>query len=210
VTELGVTAKGYCCGIIPEGRKADFAGDPNDPANKPGSRAGSSGNFAVVRGGLVRRHNLLYGFDLHLRVDGQWSSEPLIPAEAFFAGGYGTVRGYIQFEALGDHAVLGRAELTTPELIPIPVDYFWQRRRSTEWAINWKLAAFYDAANLWVQDPLPGQRDQFRLEGVGWGLRVTMPKKVGEVRIDQGYALQNLNVTKAGDSFVHFVVTVGF
>jgi hemolysin activation/secretion protein len=143
-------------------------------------------------------------------VDGQWSSEPLIPAEAFFAGGYGTVRGYIQFEALGDHAVLGRAELTTPELIPIPVDYFWQRRRSTEWAINWKLAAFYDAANLWVQDPLPGQRDQFRLEGVGWGLRVTMPKKVGEVRIDQGYALQNLNVTKAGDSFVHFVVTVGF
>jgi hemolysin activation/secretion protein len=210
VTQFGATVRGYCCGIIPGGRKTDFAGDPNDPFNKPGSRAGSSGSFAVVRGNLDRHHTLPYGFDLHLRADGQWASEPLIPAEAYFAGGYETVRGYINFEALGDHAARGRAELTTPELIPIPVDYFWQRRRSTEWAIGWKLAAFYDAANLWVQEPLPGQQEQFRLESVGWGLRVAMPKKVGEIRIDQGYALQNLNVTKRGDSFVHFVVSAGF
>jgi len=210
MTEFGVTARGYCCGIIPDGRKADFGGDPNDPFNKPGSRAGASGSFAVVRGSLDRRHTLPYGFDLRLRLDGQWASEPLIPAEAYFAGGYETVRGYINFEALGDHAVRGRVELTTPELIPIPVDYFWQRRRSSEWAIKWRLAGFYDAVNLWVQDPLPGQRDQFRLEGAGWGLRVTLPKKIGEVHIDQGYALQNLSQTKAGDSFVHFVVSLGF
>lgn len=210
VTELGVTARGYCCGIIPEGRKVDFAGDPNDPFDKPGNRAGASGSFAVIRGGLDRHHKLPYGFDLHLHADGQWASEPLIPAEAYFAGGYGTVRGYINFEALGDHAVRARVEVTSPELIPIPLDYFWQRRRSSDWALTWRLAGFYDAANLWVQNPLRGQRDQFRLEGAGWGVRVALPKKVGEVHIDQGYALQNLNVTKAGDSFVHFVVTVGF
>lgn len=210
VTELGVTARGYCCGIIPEGRKADFGGDPNNPFDKPGSRAGSTGSFAVIRGSLDRRFTLPYSFDLRLRMDGQWASEPLIPAEAYFAGGYETVRGYINFEALGDHAVRGRVELTTPELIPIPLDYIWQRRRSSEWALNWRLAGFYDAANLWVQNPLPGQRDQFRLEGAGWGLRVSLPKRIGEVLIDQGYALQNLNQTRAGDSFVHFVVTVGF
>lgn len=210
VTELGVTARGYCCGIIPEGRKADFGGDPNNPFDKPGSRAGSTGSFAVIRGSLDRRFTLPYSFDLRLRMDGQWASEPLIPAEAYFAGGYETVRGYINFEALGDHAVRGRVELTTPELIPIPLDYIWQRRRSSEWALNWRLAGFYDAANLWVQNPLPGQRDQFRLEGTGWGLRVSLPKRIGEVLIDQGYALQNLNQTRAGDSFVHFVVTVGF
>jgi hemolysin activation/secretion protein len=82
----------------------------------------------------------------------------------------------------------------------------WQRRRSSEWNVKWKVAAFYDAANLWVRDAPPGQRDQFRLEGAGWGLRFRMPKDIGTVRIDQGYALQDGTVTRRGDSFVHFIV----
>lgn len=51
----------------------------------------------------------------------------MIPAEQYFAGGFDTVRGYRQFETLGDNAIRGRAELTTPELIDIPIDRMWQR-----------------------------------------------------------------------------------
>jgi hemolysin activation/secretion protein len=146
--------------------------------------------------------------DLLLHADGQWASEPLVVTEQYFVGGLDTVRGYIQYESLGDHAVRGRAELTGPEMWPIPIDRIWQRRRSSEWDVKWKLAAFYDAANLWIRDAPRGQQDQFRLESAGWGLRVRMPKDVGTVRIDQGFALQNATVTKRGDTFVHFLVNV--
>lgn len=208
-TKLSATAKGYAA-IVPGGRKADFTGDPNDPFNKPGVRAGSTGNFAVVQGSIERLHDLPLGMNLLLHAAGQWASEPLVVTEQYFAGGLDTVRGYFQFESLGDHAIRGRAELTTPELWPIPIDRFWQRRRSSDWEIKWRLASFYDAANLWISKPLPSQQDQFRLESVGWGLRVRMPKDVGTIRIDQGYALQDATATKRGDTFVHFLVTVVF
>jgi hemolysin activation/secretion protein len=207
VTRWSVTGKGYAA-VVPGGRKEDFAGDPNDPFNKPGVRAGASGNFAVAQASLDRSQDLPWGMNLFLHADGQWASEPLVVTEQYFVGGLDTVRGYVQFESLGDHAVRGRAELTSPELWPIPIDRIWQRRRSTEWDIRWKLAAFYDAASLWVRDAPAGQRDRFRLEGVGWGLRVRMPKDIGTVRIDQGFALQDATVTRRGDTFVHFLVNV--
>ena len=147
---------------------------------------------------------------LALHADGQWGSQPLIPAENYFAGGFDTVRGYLQFEAIGDNAVRGRAELTTPELIAIPIDRIWQRRRSADYTIRVKLAAFYDIAQLWVQQAQPGQTSQFRLEGVGAGIRVKFPKDVGQLIIDQGFALEETLNTKRGDTFVHFSVGLAF
>ena len=44
-------------------------------------------------------------------------NQPLIPAEQYFAGGMDSVRGYLTYEAIGDHAIRGRAELTTPEAL---------------------------------------------------------------------------------------------
>ena len=176
-------------GTIPGGAEEDFARNPNDP-NQPGQRRGSTGTFAVLQGGLDRVQPLPGDFTLALHVDGQWGSQPLIPAEGYFAGGFDTVRGYLQYEAIGDNAVRGRAELTTPELFAIPIDRIWQRRRSADYTIRVKLAAFYDAAQLWVQHAQPGQTSQFRLEGVGGGIRVKFPKDVGQLIIDQGFALQ--------------------
>jgi len=198
-TRLSATAKGYAS-VVPGGKEDDFAQ----------IRKGSTGTFAVLQGSLERSHDLPWGMNLLLHADGQWASQPLVVTEQYFAGGMDTVRGYIQYETLGDESVRGRAELTTPDLLPIPIDRIWQRRRSSDWEINWKLAAFYDAANLWVKDAPQGQRDQFRIESTGWGLRVRMPKNYGTVRIDQGFALQNGTVTQRGDTFVHFVVNVAY
>jgi len=198
-TRLSATAKGYAS-VVPGGKEDDFAQ----------IRKGSTGTFAVLQGSLERSHDLPWGMNLLLHADGQWASQPLVVTEQYFAGGMDTVRGYIQYETLGDESVRGRAELTTPDLLPIPIDRIWQRRRSSDWEINWKLAAFYDAANLWVKDAPQGQRDQFRIESTGWGLRVRMPKNVGTLRIDQGFALQNGTVTQRGNTFVHFVVNVAY
>lgn len=210
-TRLTASAKGYVAGTIPGGRKSDFTGDPNDPFRKPGiARVGATGTFAVLQGGLDRFHILPQDFMLVLHVDGQWASQPLPPAEQYFAGGMDTVRGYDNFQATGDHAIRGRAELTTPELINIPIDRFWQRRRSAEWLFRIRGVVFYDAANLWVAQPQPGQVAQSRLEGTGFGIRAKLPKDVGELKIDNGWALHTNGVTKRGDTFVHFSVGIGF
>ncbi len=209
LTKLALSARGYIAGTIPGGSEEDFARNPANP-DQPGQRAGSTGTFAVLQGGLDRVQPLPEGFALALHADGQWGSQPLIPAEGYFAGGFDTVRGYRQFEAIGDNAVRGRAELTTPELFAIPIDRIWQRRRSADYTIRVKLAAFYDAAKLWVQEAPAGQTSQFLLEGVGGGIRVKFPKDVGQLIIDQGYALRDGSITKQGDTFVHFSVGLAF
>jgi hemolysin activation/secretion protein len=216
VSSATASVKGYVAGMIPGGDKEDFGGtpDPNNPGqrdpNNPGNRQGSTGTFAVVQGRLERTQPLIGDFTLALLVDGQWASQPLIPAELYFAGGMDTVRGYLNYETAGDNAVRGRAELTTPELFSIPIDRIWQRKKSAEWYIRLRLAAFYDAAQLWVLQPGPLQNDHFRLEGTGFGVRVKFPKDVGELKVDQGWALQPTPSTQRGHSFVHFSVGLTF
>lgn len=209
-TKLSLSVKGYVAGIVPGGRKQDFAGDPNDRFGKPGLRKGSTGTFAVVQGGLDRVQTLPYDFTLLLSTNGQWASQPLIPAEQFFAGGMDSVRGYITFEAIGDHAVRGRAELTSPELLSVPIDMIWQRRRSSDYTFRFRLATFYDAAHLWVADAPPGQISRFRLEGVGGGLRLKFPKDIGQLAIDYGYPLRETLNTRPGDSFTYFTINMVF
>ena len=210
LTRTSLTAKGYVAGVIPGGAKEDFSGDPNDPFNKPGNRRGATGTFAVLQGGVSRVQPLPGDFTLELMANGQWASEPLIPAEQFFAGGFDTVRGYLQFEAIGDHAIRGRAELTTPEVLKVPIDRIWQRRRSSDYTIRLRVATFYDAAHIWVKEAPDGQTSRFRLEGAGFGIRAKFPKDIGQLVLDSGWALRDTLNTKRGDNFVHFSVGLAF
>ncbi|MGQ0809824.1 MAG: ShlB/FhaC/HecB family hemolysin secretion/activation protein, partial [Nitrospiraceae bacterium] len=172
VTSFSSTLSGYVAGTIPGGRKEDFAGDPANPFEKPGNRAGSTGTFGVFKGSLDRVQPLPKDFSLLMHIDGQWSTEPLIPAEQYFAGGMDTVRGYIQFEALADNALRWRVEGYTPDLPSIPLDRFWQQRQGSKLKATIKFLTFYDYARLWVRQAPQGQQDIFRLEGVGGGLRM--------------------------------------
>ncbi|HXX74785.1 MAG TPA: POTRA domain-containing protein [Nitrospiraceae bacterium] len=209
VNRLTATVKGYIAGMIPGGTKQDFEGTPNDPNNPP-VRVGSTGTFAVLQGGAERYQSLPQEFLLTLHVDGQWATQPLVPAEQYFAGGMDTVRGYINYETAGDNAVRGRAELLTPELLTIPLDRIWQRKRSSDYSFKLRLLAFYDIAKLWVEQPQPGQIDHFNLQGTGFGIRVSLPKDVGILKVDQGWALHDTPTTKRGDTFVHFSVGVAY
>mgnify|MGYP001254157724 CR=1 FL=1 len=210
LTKAAFTVKGYVAGMIPGGSREDFGGNPNDPFNKPGNRVGSTGTFAVLQGGVSRSQPLPGEFMLDLSANGQWATQPLIPGEQFFAGGFDTVRGYLQFEAIGDHAIRGRAELTTPEVLKVPIDRLWQRRRSSDYTIRLRFATFYDAAQIWVAQAPTGQTSQFRLEGAGFGIRVKFPKDIGQLVLDSGWALRDTLNTRRGDNFVHFSVGLSF
>jgi hemolysin activation/secretion protein len=85
-TMFNATVLGYVAGLIPGGRRQDFRGDPNNIDQNPGQRASSTGTFGVIKTSLSRMQPLPGGFLLSGRIDGQWATEPLIPAESYFAG----------------------------------------------------------------------------------------------------------------------------
>ena len=134
----------------------------------------------------------------------------MIPAEQYFAGGEDTVRGYVQNQALGDNAFLWRAELYTPDLPSIPIDRFWQRRRSSDVMATVKFVGFYDYARLWTQEAPAGLEDVHRLEGVGGGVRISVKPINLSFLLDFAQAQQTTPVTKKGDTFTHFMLSLGF
>jgi hemolysin activation/secretion protein len=207
-TTFSTTILGYVAGTIPGGSEEDFQG--NGTPENPGQRPRSSGTFGVVKGSITRMQPLPEGFLFSARVDGQWATEPLIPAEQYFAGGEDTVRGYVQNQALGDNAFLWRAELYTPDLPSIPIDRFWQRRRSSDVMATVKFVGFYDYARLWTQEAPAGLEDVHRLEGVGGGVRISVKPINLSFLLDFAQAQQTTPVTKKGDTFTHFMLSLGF
>jgi len=200
MTKLSVTLRGNIGGILPLDDDEAFGGDPSDPYNEPGNRAGADATFGVFQAGLERSVNLPQGFLLSLKADGQVATQPLIPAEQYAAGGINSVRGYWQNEVLGDNAVHGTVELVTPpfeKLLPASV---------TE---ELRMRIFYDAAYLWLKSAPPGQTEDYQLEGSGFGIQLKLTDHL-LARVDQAWAWKTAVVTKKGDYFTHFSIQTVF
>ncbi len=199
-TKVTATTRGYLAGVISQGGKEDFQGDPNDPLNKPGLRRFSTGSFVVVQGSLDRYQALPHEFGLSGKVDGQWTNEPVIPTEQYFAGGMESVRGYREFEAVGDQAVHASVEVVSPPIPQLSVEHI---RRSI------KFVAFFDTAYLWLRKPLAGQTDRWQLEGAGVGLRFALSDYV-RFRYDAAWALRPGPFTPTGAFYGHFSLEAVF
>ena len=198
--KISATAKGYVAGMVPGGNKEDFGGDPSNPVNEPGNRAGSTGTFLILQGAVERLQYLPLGFSLSLKADGQWASEPLIAAEEYFAGGIDSVRGYLESEALGDDAFHWTLEFLSPSFPTIHPNPFKESVQFT---------AFYDAGYLRTLQPPPGQLERQELAGTGFGVRMKVTDYF-QGRVDIARALKDATFTRAGDYFVHFSLKVLF
>lgn len=106
------------------------------------------------------------GIEADARITGQVADQPLVSNEQFAAGGFTSVRGYLQSEAVGDDGVFGSLEIVSPSVQLLPVRYVQDLR----------VYGFGDAAELWVIDPLSGQTPYFDLYSVGLGLRFEILK----------------------------------
>jgi hemolysin activation/secretion protein len=199
VSTATLSFKGYVAGILPQGQKEDFGGNPADPGN-PGNRVGATGTFAIIQGSLDRTQFFPSDWMLTAHLDGQWANEPLVAVEQLFTGGMDTVRGYDQFETLGDMGFRTRLELLTPN-IPFRFD-----RTVNSWLrADIRLATFFDTGFLWVRRAQPGQPDQFQLHGTGVGIRAKLTEYL-DLHVDHGWALRKGVVSEAGDSFTHFSI----
>ncbi len=161
------------------------------------NRYDAKGDYMYATGSVQRTQDLVAGTKLYVKADGQVSDQPLINNEQYAAGGLENVRGYRESEELGDSGVHCTVELRGPEIA------------ASHGLCKGKLECtpyiFYDQANLFVLDPLPGQESTFELEGTGVGVRGLLDKCI-EYETCYATALSSTEHTKAGDCMVHFRV----
>ncbi|MBK8039977.1 MAG: ShlB/FhaC/HecB family hemolysin secretion/activation protein [Verrucomicrobiaceae bacterium] len=119
-------------------------------------------NFFYLRGDLSHTHDLPGDLQLYTRIQGQASGSPLINTEQIAAGGINTVRGYLIATQLGDSGIMGSMELRSPSFIGDGKDK----------ANDWRAYAFAEAAQLYVNNTLPGEKRTHSLASIGVGTRI--------------------------------------
>jgi len=128
------------------------------------NRYNADANFLIFRGDLARTQELPWGLQLYGKVQGQLADQPLLSGEQASGGGQGTVRGYLESEAVGDSGVFGTLELRSPSLLA----------RVKSFPGEWRVFTFTDTGWLKVSNPLPEQKNHYDFLSWGVGSRVRL------------------------------------
>lgn len=170
----------------------------NSDAEFLNRRFNARANYVYLRGDVQRQQRLPGGYSLIARADFQFADEPLISNEQFFIGGVDSVRGYFEFEQLGDRGLRGRLELRAPN-------------RAAKDSMLSELVglAFLDAGAVELVQPLPGQTRSFQMASAGAGFRARAGRSF-VAALDFAVPLRDTNRTQAGDPRVHFRLAYEF
>lgn len=167
----------------------------NDEQEFANKRYLAQSDFAFIRTGVKHTQNIYKGWQLYGNINGQLSNQPLISSEQFVAGGLDTVRGYLESSVFGDQGINTSLELRTPPLAKYVSDKIADMHG----------LAFYDAAHLSVNDPLPNQTDTFNLASYGLGVRLKGWHKMF-AQLELAKALRSAGPVIEGDTRLHFRV----
>lgn len=138
------------------------------PREIENNRAFATGNFIHLNEDITYTQHLPFDTLGVFHFAGQLADQPLLSSEQFAAGGLTSVRGYLQSEAIGDDGLLESTELRSPSLTHYLTPYM-----DTSAIDDWRVYGFADLAHAWVLGALPGQTDNFTLESIGAGMRIT-------------------------------------
>ena len=142
------------------------------PAEIENNRAFARANFMHLGTDITYTQHLPWQSLAVFRLAGQIADQPLLSSEQFAAGGLTSVRGYLQSEAIGDDGILESNELRSPSFANFVDDELKQ------WVApqidDWHVYGFADLARVWIIGALPGQSNEFMLESIGAGTRVTL------------------------------------
>jgi hemolysin activation/secretion protein len=155
---------------------------------------GAEDNYMIARlqlarvqplfGSMDKKNREIHQWTLFMKAEGQYASDPLIPAEKLFLGGYSTVRGYTTKGYLGDNGMYGTMEFRTPILLDLLASPL--RKQAVGTPIDrLQFLVFTDAGYTMSDDPLPGATKSDTLLSVGLGARVAITK-YSQFRLDYG------------------------
>ena len=196
------------------GKKADFLGGRNfatiqgvynvmtagDPLDELWT--GSEENYWIARWQLARLQPLFGWFDqkteqdlhqwmLFLKLEGQYTSDTLIPVEKLALGGYNCLRGYRTRGYLGDYGIYGTAEIRTPILVDAFSSIFGDRTDKTP-IDRLQFLGFCDYGIANYNDLPSGYDDNEFLCSFGVGARMAMTK-YSQLRCDLAFPIVDGN-----------------
>ncbi|WP_072375450.1 ShlB/FhaC/HecB family hemolysin secretion/activation protein [Hyphomicrobium sp. NDB2Meth4] len=176
-------------------------------------RAYAESNFFHANVDVQHTREIAHGFQIFAKAQTQISDGPLVSSEQFSIGGWDTVRGYLESEAIGDTGVAGSLELRSPDIAAL-----LQKRRKDEGLEmqgerpvfnEFRLFAFVDGAAAMIHSPLPEQDASYRLWSLGVGARFKMLEYLdGSVAL--AVPMTTETTTTANEPRVLFSVTGGF
>jgi hemolysin activation/secretion protein len=167
-------------------------------------REDANSSYIKYRVGVQRYQRLAAGWTLHMRFDGQYTDDELIPGEQFRLGGASNVRGYESGEVSGDRGFMVRTEFRTPPLFKHFSRLFKEEKQETT-----HLVGFVDYGLAKLEKPIRGDPNETDLAGAGFGLRYQFSEYfVGT--IDFAWALMQGSVTSTGDAIAHVNLQISF
>lgn len=167
--------------------------DPN--AAQAASRLGASGTFDKIAVQLRRLQRLTQYTSLVLRLEGQYSNDPLLSLEQFSLGGPDSVRAYPVAEVLAEKGGFASVELVAgaPGFASRPAF------GGSTWGQVLQVSVFADYAKGELNDPLIGtQEGSVELAGVGGSLQFNVPGSVF-ARIDVATPLTSAEASNGRD-----------
>jgi hemolysin activation/secretion protein len=165
-------------------------------------RAYARSNFTIFRGEVDREQKFLGDYSVYGALEGQFADGPLINTESFSLGGYDSVRGYYESEAIADDGVRAAIELRSLNLATL-------FDKNPEIVNEAKMVVFYNGALGWVRQPLVDTKGAYALQSVGVGARMSVFKHVFGA-FDVAWALDRGVQTKAGDARALFRLWTSF
>lgn len=134
-------------------------------------RFNAKANYFYVKGDWRHTRDFEGGFRLKGAAGAQLAGEPLISNEQFSAGGYDSVRGYVESQQIGDSGLRLSLQAESPGL----------QKYLGEAVKEWRVYAFAEGAALWTKDPLPDANGRLvhraSLASVGIGTRINVNDK---------------------------------
>ncbi|MDB6118838.1 MAG: hemin-binding protein [Verrucomicrobiaceae bacterium] len=164
-------------------------------------RYNSTGSYLYLRGDLSHTHELPHGLQLFTRLQGQASSAPLVNSEQFAGGGLGSVRGYLESTALGDHGIFGTLELRSPSFITT--------KNKDKPEREWRVYGFIEGGRLSLSDPLKEQQPNTDMLSIGIGSNVRLFDHFNG-SFDLGLPLVDAGVVSSGDVLLTFRLWLDF
>lgn len=162
-------------------------------------RFNASPSFFVLKLDGSHTQDLPGGAQGYVHLTGQWAGAPLISNEEFSLGGYSTVRGYYESEALGDYGAAVQLELRTPNIANLG-----DISKITLGGLNeLRFRGFFDAGWTRIYDTLPGQTASTWLGSAGLGATLKLIDHLNG-SVDVGVPIVSGPNTKSDSVFARF------
>ena len=191
------------------GVTANVRGLGSSVASLDRNRFGSDGNFFYFRGEVAHTAKLRKDWELFLKVHGQAADQPLVNSEQAAGGGMGTVRGYIEAEAVGDNAIFTTAELRTPSLLREVRKKGDAKNPEDRTGNEWRFYGFFDAGAITLHKTLAQQTSSYQLASFGLGTEIQLNKHFHAIA-ELALPLKSVGETSVHEARVNFRLWADF